>query len=86
MKTIIQLPENSTLIDIEEEFPNRILSYELFGNSLSVISTNCSDVSPYLFTLKLRTKYGVDEFIFTDTGYTQNKSCTYIKLNFTMVG
>lgn len=85
MKTIIQLPENSTLIDIEEEFPNHILSYDMFGNTLSIISTNCSDVSPELFTLKLKTKHGVEEFVFTDTGYTQHSN-SHIKLNLTMVG
>jgi hypothetical protein len=85
MKTIIHLPENSTLIDIEEEFLNRILSYDLFGNTLTVISTNCSDICPELFMLKLRTKYGIEEFIFTNTGYTQHSnSDTYI--DFEMVG
>lgn len=85
MKTIIKLPENSTLIDIEEEFPNRILSYELFGNSLSVITTNCSDVSPELFTLKLKIENVVEEFVFTDTGYTKYSN-SHIQLNITMVG
>lgn len=85
MKTVIQLPENSTLIDIEEEFPNRILSYELFGNTLSIISTNCSDVSPELFTLKLKIDNIVEEFVFTDTGYTQHSN-SHIQLNGTMVG
>jgi len=84
MKTIIQLPENSTLIDIEEQFPNYIISYDLFGNTLTVISTNCSDVSPELFTLKLRTTYGVEEFIFNCNG-----DCDYstdIDIKFEQVG
>ncbi len=85
MKTVIQLPENSTLIDIEEEFPNHILSYDMFGNTLSIISTNCSDVSPELFTLKLKIDNVVEEFVFTDTGYTQHSN-SHIKLNLTMVG
>lgn len=84
MKTIIELPENSTLIDIEEEFPNYILSYDLFKNTLTVISTNCSDVSPELFTLKLLIKNNVEEFIFYSNG-----DCDYstaIDLKFSQVG
>lgn len=68
MKTIIQLPENSTLIDLEEQFPNYILSYDLFKNTLTVISTNCSDVSLELFTLKLLIDNNVEEFIFNCNG------------------
>lgn len=85
MKTIIELPENSTLVDIEEEFPNRIISYELFGNSLSVITTNCSEVSPELFTLKLLIENVVEEFVFDNTGYTQHTN-SHVQLNITMVG
>lgn len=84
MKTIIQLPENSTLIDIEEEFPNRILSYDLFKNTLTVISTNCSEVSPELFTLKLLIENVVEEFIFYSNG-----DCDYstdIDIKFSQVG
>lgn len=84
MKTIIQLPENSTLIDIEEQFPNYILSYDLFKNTLTVISTNCSDVSPELFTLKLLIDNNVEEFIFNCNG-----DCDYstdIDIKFSQVG
>ena len=85
MKTVIQLPENSTLIDIEEEFPNHILSYSFSGNVLSIISTNCSEVSPELFTLKLLIENNVEEFIFKSYG-----ECEYMNskldIKFNQVG
>lgn len=81
MKTIIQLPENSTLIDIEEQFPNSILSYAISGNILSVITTNCSDVSPDLFVLKLLIKNVVEEFYFKSYGECEHSINLDIKFN-----
>ena len=85
MKTIIKIPDVATLNDIEECFPNRILSYELIGNTLVVITTNCSDVSPELFILKLNFGNVVESYMFDSCGYSSENRIN-VKIDFEMVG
>lgn len=78
MKIIVKIPSHLQIVDIEEEFPNRILSYELIQDLLIVHTTDMSNVSPELFKLKLKLKSGehISEYVFAKS-YTSFKTGNY---------
>lgn len=76
MKIIVKIPSHLQIVDIEEEFPNRIISYELIQDLLIVHTTDMSKVSPELFKLKLKSGEHISEYVFAKS-YTIFKTGNY---------